>query len=97
MPELRSLRHHTEVDDGQVHQHGLIIDPAVLKKYQDLDAAVHGLDRDTGIVECAVGASSYTGSLADATIANSVASRLQHLTHLYACESYAHAAAFVGD
>jgi uncharacterized protein (DUF2235 family) len=61
-------------------KHGLIIDPVVLKTYTELDVAVHGLDQIQESWNVLWGLPSVRNVSSNATIANSVAVRLQHLT-----------------
>ena len=61
-------------------KHGLIIDPVVLKTYTELDVAVHGLDQIQESWSVLWGLPSVRDVSSNATIANSVAVRLQHLT-----------------
>jgi uncharacterized protein (DUF2235 family) len=64
---------------GKCIDNGLIIDPTVWKKYQDLDAAAHGLDEIDESWSVLWGLPSIRQVSPDATVASSVASRLQHL------------------
>jgi uncharacterized protein (DUF2235 family) len=60
-------------------QHGLTIDPVVLKTYMDLDAAAHGLDEIQESWSVLWGLPHVRQISPDAAVASSVVSRLQHL------------------
>jgi uncharacterized protein (DUF2235 family) len=64
---------------GKCIDNGLIIDPLVWKKYQDLDAAAHGLDEIDESWSVMWGLPHVRDVSPDATVASSVASRLAHL------------------
>ena len=61
-------------------KHGLTIDPAVLKTYTELDAAVHGLDEIQESWSVLWGLPHIRDVSSNSAIANSVAVRLEHLT-----------------
>ena len=64
---------------GKCIDNGLIIDPVVWKKYQDLDAAAHGLDEIDESWSVLWGLPHIREVSPDANVASTVACRLQHL------------------
>jgi len=64
---------------GKCIDNGLIIDPVVWKKYQDLDAAAHGLDEIDESWTVLWGLPYIREVSPDANVASTVACRLQHL------------------
>jgi uncharacterized protein (DUF2235 family) len=65
---------------GKCIKHGLVIDPAVLETYTNLDVAVHGLDEMQESWSVLWGLPHIRDVSSTSTIANSVAVRLEHLT-----------------